>query len=383
MKTPKESSPPVQHQDIEIGKKAVAIANPLQSWAARSLEQRQNTWSDVLSLGADFLPSGWHKYLRLKHKRGSKQPKYGDGSLADEAVDIFIQQIQDTLSQVQYPTNHPHAGFNKHRDGYRYMARAHRLNPRSVEHALWNRFVEPQDAGLEAPTTQQRLLWRHFQVVMAEEGDTSALNVWDGQIVTLGAGFGGRYLQANRLMLRLPYEYLQKLYRVGIHFASDGTLYYLDTRSKRVRTGTDAWIGIKANPNLLAYWVELAQSTEELAGSENPSSPMRLRNWMLRAQFEQFYGNNAALLGTKFENAPFNVRMLLVKLHHWLSSFFSWDALQSCPTTFAGAMAWARKRLLASKFAHYAGQLQAMNRFAPLATEESIEEYLDHQYWNR
>ena len=346
---------------------------------------------------------GWHNSMftpaeeDAADKKGAskKTPKSGETDLVNPedpikpvpisqaAIDKYCGEVEKRLETVAFPTKSG-TGFSEHKGGHRYMSRSHDKNAQAAAHTEYSKTAEMSQLGITEPSDKQETLWDHFKIVLGEEGDTSALNTWDAQIVTIGSGFGAKYGQAGKVLARLPDAYLAQLYAVGIHVGADGSVKYLDAAAKKVYAGREAWKQIKENHNLLGYITNLAQSTDMIAQNDKPDgSPgdqISMRNAMLKAQFDQFVSNNHGLFGTKFKSGPYNTRQMAIKMHHWLPGVFSWSALKEMPSDFDKALAWGKKKLKDADLTKYNTQYDRLKRFKDVTSAKKAKEYADRQF---
>ncbi len=326
-------------------------------------------------------PEGWHIVLT---RRGSDRGSLEQRRLVEEASRRLSASIQSsaglsTRKDAQHP---PELGWRRIRnqEGHAYMARNHDDNPQAVEHANYCRTATLGMVGVASPTPLQSEIFQLFRLVQSEEGDTSAINAYDGQIVTIGSGFSARSGNALEVLQRLPGPYLDRLYSAGIYIGEGSDFRVFDASSNRVLSGENAWRNIRNRPELLQYLIYLAQSTDSMAGDNG--EVRESRNWMLRAQWEQFEAENTPFLSGPGMRLDLNVRILLVKLHHWYPGTFSWwrvvDRIDRSRHRFHfnRAMRWARGRLQQRDFA----QLNRMRRFFEITNFAAVEAHINTQY---
>lgn len=300
-------------------------------------------------------------------------------SITPEVVDKYCAQLSQRLTNVPFPTNNG-TGFKEKRSGHQYMARSHDKNDQAAAHTEWGKNAGMDVVGYDDPSNEEKILWKHFKIVLGEEGDTSAINSWDAQIVTIGAGFGAKFGQAGSLLARLPEAYLDQLYQVGIYVGPDGNVRFLQATEKKVYEGREAWKKIKENENLLAYFSNLAQSTEMIEEDGNPDEKVSMRDAMLRAQWEQFLHNNTKVFKTPVKSGPWNTRQMAIKMHHWLPGVFNWKSINGIPTDFDAAFKWGKKKLKDSGQSKYLGQYERMKRFKKVTSQSAAEKYAEGMF---
>ena len=181
-------------------------------------------------------------------------------------------------------------------------------------------------------------MWQAFRYMgMEQEGDTAALNTWDGQIVTVGGGFAASGGQAGEIYNRMPPAFRRNLYRYGIRVLGDNQFEVLQTRSPRPRilTGNAALWAIRRDPRRRSLLVRVAQDTTPMAPSSQQaatlgSAPRQARWWMMHAQFQQFITNNADMPDA-FMDRDRTVIFAALRAIHWLGSI-TWPRIQGART---------------------------------------------------
>lgn len=328
---------------------------------------------------------GWHHTLAQKAPKAKDDKKVepedhaAPAPMSPEIIAQFCGEVDTRLSTVTFPTKSG-TEFNEHNKGHRYMARSHDSNDQAAAHTEYNKTADLSLVGIDKPTATQQKVWEHFKIILGEEGDTSALNTWDAQIVTIGGGFGAKFDQAGEVLARLPQAYLDKLYEVGVYIGGDGSVKYLDTKTQKVYADRDAWKQIKKNHNLLGHITNLAQSEEDIATDANPDEKISMRDAMLTAQFEQFSSNTAPLFRSKFNSGPYNTRQMAIKMHHWLPGIFNWKTIRTMPTDFDAAYKWGRELLKSSGMSGQIGQYNRMDRFKKVTSSAEAKKYADKQF---
>jgi|GEM_PF-6269281 len=338
---------------------------------------------------------GWHNSLdkqKAPAKKGKQKDTVGPedaitpAPLSPAAIARFCGDIDQQLANVTFPTNSG-TDFNEHKNGHRYMARSHDKNAQAAAHTEYGKTAALSTIGIDSPTDTQQRTWEHFHIVMGEEGDTSALNIWDAQIVTMGSGLSGKSGQAGKMLARLPQAYQDKLYALGIFIGDKGSIKYLDPKTQKVHTDDNAWRELKKNRTLLAHLTNMAQSQEEIATDANPDEKVSMRQAMMRAQFDQFAKNNAQLMNSKFKSGPYNTRALAVKLHHWFPGMYNWKrvlsgegTISAMPTDFDSALKWGRDIMASGKFAGHLKQYDRLKRFKKVTSSKAAKAYAEKQF---
>lgn len=245
---------------------------------------------------------GWHEYTT-----------FPDNEAWNPRLDLLMRTVRSrrnaaTRSREQFD---PHARFTRPpgRSGLMYV---------SSRQAAWEMTQNLSSLGYDSPNYRQRYLWLAFQHVLAGEGDSSSINTYDDQIVTLGHGFSGRRGEVGQILNRLPQSMRNWwLYRGGIHALPNGDLAVFilppGLRGRpRVLRGELALRRIRTDQPALSLLVEAAQWGYEVRGMEG-------RQWMLRAQFERFLERNSRMTEARLRAAASHeVVFAAVLMRHWL-----------------------------------------------------------------
>lgn len=157
---------------------------------------------------------------------------------------------------------------------------------------------------------------------MQSEGDTSAINAFDSQIVIVGAGFSAKSGRAQALYNRLPEAFRRTLFEHGIQVNADNTFTVLDLTQGIAVSGEEGLRLLQRDERRLSLLINLAQSEEQMTmgGETRPA-----REWMLEAQFEQIRdGLRRAVVDTWALPAA----KLATKIRHWQPGVVSWADLR-------------------------------------------------------
>ena len=283
-------------------------------------------------------PEAWHLFMTKSNKdtaKGKAIRKYIKTKLAGFTIPTKSGKMVD------------------YKGGLAYQSKSHRnMNDQSKKH---HEFLEGykkkgmKDARLQRlipeikTSNRYRILWGMFnQIILPQEGDTSAINAWDDQIVTYGAGYSakgvaakpgkdkGDGLDAGRIFNKMPQEFRQRLYEAGIYVNPNHTLTILSHISGTLKHGNSA-LKIMADyyPGMFGAYIEQAQSDEKVPekGQTKGEDNFEMREHMLKAQFIRFVERNAdmpdSVLGWDFEKIAY-----AIKLKHW-SGALSWSRLAS------------------------------------------------------
>jgi hypothetical protein len=246
-------------------------------------------------------------------RRSDPEPVAPSGEQA-AALQLATETIRARISGIAVPATGGEMLLRN--GGYAYRAHTHAEgSPAAAAHDTYMHSDNP--LGLTGARELRR--WEIFQFVTGE-GDTSAINAYDNQIVTLGAGFGARYGAAGRMLNRLPPAMHQRLFDCGIEVEGDASFTVLDVNRGVVEHGENALRVLQVDQARLALFSNLAQSTEEVSEGEETHSG---REWMLRAQFEQATSE----LPDAVYDWPVATAKVAIKLHHWQPGVISWARL--------------------------------------------------------
>jgi hypothetical protein len=313
-------------------------------------EQYQSL-EDLLNFNS---PRGWHRSLprstlragSIDYQRGrsrgetpslsgsypdrpSFEPRSSSGGETAEPIDeamrrLLIGDMRRRLVSIPIPTQSSQMPI--YRGGYAYRAGSHREgNETSEQQYEFIREATLESIGLDSSVLRVQRLWQQFQRVMRQEGDTSAINAWDDQIVSIGAGFSARLEaggDAGAIYNDMPSEFRQRLYEHGIYINDDNSFTVLDLERGVVETGENALRILQVNPHMLALLIQEAQSERELTQGD---TTMSQRAWMLRAQFERFMIRNQGIPNSVF-SWPENAQQFAFKLKHW-SGALTWTSI--------------------------------------------------------
>lgn len=236
------------------------------------------------------------------------------------ALRLATETIQTRMTGIAIPaTNGELIVYN---GGYAYRAHTHAEG--SAAAAAHDQYMaEENPLGLTSARDLQR--WAIFRFVLGE-GDTSAVNAYDSQLLTLGAGFGAGGERADgrgaagTLLNRLPAAMRQRLFDHGIYVESDDSFTVLDLNRGVVERGANALRVLQVDQTRLALFSTLAQSTEDVTeGAETHSA----REWMLRAQFEQATSE----IPDAVIDWPLATAKVAIKLYHWQPGIATWGRI--------------------------------------------------------
>ena len=255
-------------------------------------EEEERIESEFFTLGS---PNSWHLAVPA-------------GRLSDYELQEVHQAVERRLSGVPVPP------LNAHRSGVRFTAEygaTHGDQP-SAAHLEWLSQQSLASIGYPNPDPTTVALWQTFRfMILPAEGDTSAIQAWDEQVVTIGPGFAGSTGgsgrgQAGAVYARMPEAFRGNLYWHGIFFSETGDIAVLAStpRGVQVRTGNAAWRVIRRDYRRLGLLIRAAQSP----GARQP---------MLRAQFQQFLRNNRRM-PPDFPERGRQLFFIACRLVHWL-----------------------------------------------------------------
>lgn len=239
-----------------------------------------------------------------------------------------IEAVQRRLEAVEIPTATNH--LRRAGRGHDYIAR----RDGAPEHRAYA-FRGDEELGLASSRRDQRA-WEIFEFVMRSEGDTSALNTYDSQIVTVGAGFSARSRRAQALYNRLPEAFRRTLFEHGIQVNDDNTFTVLDLTQGIAVSGDGGLRLLQRDERRLSLLINLAQSEEQMT-MEGETRPAR--EWMLEAQFEQI---RDGLPRAVVDTWPLAAAKIAVKIRHWQPGVVSWADLSRWSTAGTDVSAMLR-----------------------------------------
>jgi hypothetical protein len=207
---------------------------------------------------------------------------------------------------------------------------------------------EASAVGVELSGAREESMWDMF-LFLTGEGDPAAINTWDDQLLTVGAGFSARSGNAAELYARMPPAFHDTLYRHGIYVDADTNEFVvLDINRGAVVRGDDALHILRVDQRRLSLLINTAMSSETMSvevGGTQEEAPARV--WMLRANFEQFKEINRSVPAAVW-GWPRARRRYAFLLHHWMGSV-DWPGMAATgglPRDLA-LYAYGRLRLLA------------------------------------
>jgi hypothetical protein len=252
--------------------------------------------------------------LVVPRPRRGDPPAAAPTDVQAEAVRLATETIEARLNAIEIPATSGELLI--YRGGYAYRAHTHRDG--SADAAAHDDYMH-SDNPLGLTSARDRRRWEIFQFVTGE-GDTSAINAYDSQRVTIGAGFSAVSGAAGQMLNRLPAPMRQRLFDHGILLETDNSFAVFDTSRGVVERGENALRVLQVDPRRLAVFSTLAQSTEDVSDGTTTRSE---REWMLRAQFEQATSSIPAAVF----DWPLAIAKVAIKLQHWQSGVATWGRL--------------------------------------------------------
>ncbi|WP_281557670.1 hypothetical protein [Thalassomonas sp. RHCl1] len=249
-------------------------------------------------------------------KAGMEQPSLDHQVVTEQARDDFEQQIDSNRAAFVPPTASGEFLLYRNKGGYAFRSASNQAfesggKRPNEEFVTWLESRTIDDV-IDKPTAADKKVWKKFRKVAAGEGGTAAVNAWDKQTLTLGAGFTGARL--IRVLNAMPSEYHRQLFAVGIAVTSDSLLIY-DTGIHAITSGKNAFRVAAVTSEILAAFIQLAQSTQ-MATQDGESKELRL--WMLMAQFEEFKKRTEKC--PKIHSWGKQEQSAAEKLMHWLGA---------------------------------------------------------------
>ena len=197
---------------------------------------------------------------------------------------------------------------------------AQRNYPAGQRHRAFLRGLTPNNLGLQGDDLARWQVYRYLQV----EGDTSAINAYDNQYVTIGSGFGALYRRAGQIYNFMPPHFHERLYMHGILVNPDNTFTILDLNRGVIEHGDNALRILQVDERRLGLLVHEAQSEREIThGGETREQ----RLWMVRAQM---LGATRGIPNSML-SWPITLLKFAVRCYHWQPSTIPWTDLRSMP----------------------------------------------------
>ena len=152
-----------------------------------------------------------------------------------------------------------------------------------------------REVGVELRNPAELAMWRRYLSIAGGEGDVAAVNTYDNQLLTIGAGSSSQYGEVAQIYERMPDAFHEELYQHGIYVDRNRhELVVLDTERGAVVRGINARRILRTNQRLLGVLIRASMSAQPMshAMASGGSESAAARVWMLRAQFEQFRWRN-------------------------------------------------------------------------------------------
>ncbi|WDE14216.1 hypothetical protein [Thalassomonas haliotis] len=249
-------------------------------------------------------------------KGGIETPTLDHLVVTEQARDDFEQQIDTNRAAFVPPTASGEFLLYRNKGGYAFRSASNQAFESGGKRpneafVTWLESRTITDV-IDKPTAADKKIWKKFRKVAAGEGGTAAVNAWDKQTLTLGAGFTGARL--IRVLNAMPIEYHRQLFAVGIAVTGSDLLIY-DTGIHAITRGKNAFRVAAVTSQILAAFIQLAQSSQT-ATQDGESKELRL--WMLMAQFEEFKKRTEKC--PKIHTWGKQEQSAAEKLMHWLGA---------------------------------------------------------------
>jgi hypothetical protein len=356
-------------------------------WELRRRQRREHrlfleSFADIL----DQRGSGWHVVLpqstiseitttrgaRARGARPRVEPtvRYPAGRSSMERIDreglweevrpIYLQRVRERLAQVAIPTesgqlrmwgSRGQRGANE-LPGYVWGRREDLPEDYAPEYEeFWQEVrgartrEQARAVGVELRSATDVNMWDIF-LFLTGEGDPAAINTWDDQLLTVGAGFSARSGNAAQLYARMPPAFHDLLYRHGIFIDQDTNEFVvLDLNRGAVVRGDNALRILQVDQQRLSLLINTAMSAEPMSGEtggEREEAPTRV--WMLRANFDQFRHINRHVPAAVWR-WPQARRRYAFLIHHWMGSV-DWPGMSATGGAPRALAVYAYHRLL-------------------------------------
>ena len=240
--------------------------------------------------------------------------------------------------------------------------------PAAQQHREFLRSLTANDLGLQGDDLVRWPVYRYLNA----EGDTSAINAYDNQYVTIGSGFGARYGRVGQVYNYMPPQFLERLYMHGILVNPDNTFTILDLNRGVVEHGDNALRILQVDERRLGLLVHESQSEREIThGSETREQ----RLWMVRAQMLEA---TREIPISMLSSWPIDLLKFAARCNHWQPSTIPYQSyLELMPhnlnviATRVRNRIWLRRGRRASgdySFADIEGRMRGWARAAGAGT---------------
>ena len=249
-------------------------------------------------------------------KGGAEEVRLDNRVVTEQTRQDFENRLNLNRQEFKIPTSSGQFNMYRSTGGYAFRSASNAAFEQdgkypNEEFTTWLKSQTIDDV-IDKPTKAQKNAWKRFKKVAVGEGDTAAVNAWDKQTLTLGAGFTGARMV--RVLNAMPALYHEKLYQAGIAL-NDGTLLIYDPDIHAVTRGKNAYRVAAVTPQILATFIQLAQSTQ--TATQNGETG-ELRLWMVKAQFEEFQRRTKGC--TKIGTWDKQTQKTALRLMHWLGA---------------------------------------------------------------
>jgi|GEM_PF-6136102 len=248
-----------------------------------------------------FSLEDWFSYQNSDESLGWH--RFDEYELSQADLELIASAIEESRERIPSPRGDK--GLRKAKKGFVYSAYMYRDKVgKGPAHEEWLRTAKPNWSAFN-PEVEDRsdlgskrrlqFLFEIFRQISTWEGDTSSINTWDNQYLTIGAGFSGlataKTLQKDGVRLvgkiygLMPDAARQVLYGNGVRLNEDRTFSFFDTERLEVVRGNDALKRMRGVESIARTFVLLAQS---IATAQKRGRRESMRQWMLESQFEVF-----------------------------------------------------------------------------------------------
>jgi hypothetical protein len=307
----------VTHADIDMLDYAFGIYEPESEEPSQPEEQpiSETDSSSLLTFKRADNSPGWHRFLaELTAKQEPTEQEI-------QEKEQLLAGFNEILSSQPSPRGE-NKSLRSYSKGHVYNANEwadYGKSSSTDEHRVWGMqakntltsipeckvasgYFNWQGKTLTNDPKRIAFIFEVFRQISGWEGESSAINTWDSEMLTVGAGFSAianNQYYIGRMFSLMPDAFLQKLYEVGFRVNEDFTCSAVNYQTGAILHEKEAFDSLRKNEGFLRLLINLAQSTEQ---ATHQGETKELRQWMFEAQFILFANCPSAKFPAGFEN---------------------------------------------------------------------------------
>ncbi|MCO4783862.1 MAG: hypothetical protein KC646_16155 [Candidatus Cloacimonetes bacterium] len=284
---------------------------------SEEIQEVQATSDDLLfKFSREDDSQGWHSYLDELSKKENLTPQ------EEEKKQSILARFQEVLASQVSPRGEG-VKFRAYKKGFVYNANewadygksastnAHREWVKQANNTIHSIPAAKVKNGYKGLSTEVltddpkrvAFIFELFRQISGWEGESSAINTWDSEMLTVGPGFSAianNQYYMGRMFSLMPDKYLQKLYGAGFRVNADFTCTIVDYKTGRLLHEKAGFDSLRKNHEFLSLLVNLAQSTDS---ATHNGETKELRQWMYEAQFILFANCPSARFPKDYEKS--------------------------------------------------------------------------------